>query len=95
MSCSGSDRDGKGMVENLLETMPLELLPLHQGLEEDGSSWRATLPLPDDLLRRVRIQPPVKRIEAHIHGATNDAQSSSPPSGLSLRHNRRCRHQRH
>ncbi|HET8909774.1 MAG TPA: hypothetical protein VFN11_22695 [Ktedonobacterales bacterium] len=95
MSCSGSDHDDKGMVETLLETMPLELLPLHQGLEEDGSSWRATLPLPDDLLRRVRIQPPVNRFDNHIHAAANDAQSSSPPQWPSLRHHRRCRHQRH
>lgn len=92
MSCSGSDHDDKGMVETLLETMPLELVPLHQGLEEDGSSWRATLPLPDDLLRRVRIQPPVNRFDVHIHAAANDAQSSSPLPRPAVR---RCRHNRH
>jgi hypothetical protein len=53
MTSSASDHD----EELKLETVPLELLPLHQGLEEDGSSWRAALPRADNLLRRVAVSP--------------------------------------
>ncbi len=53
MTGSAADHD----EEQALETVPLELLPLHQGLEEDGSSWRATLPLAEGLLRRVAVFP--------------------------------------
>ena len=53
MSYSAADHD----EAKTLEAVPLELLPLHQGLEEDGSSWRATLPRPDNLLRRVAGAP--------------------------------------
>lgn len=35
------------------EIVPSELLPLHEGLEEDGESWRAALPRTDNLIRRV------------------------------------------
>ena len=37
MTGSAADHD----EQHTLETVPLELLPVHQGLEEDGSSWRA------------------------------------------------------
>lgn len=53
MTGSAADHD----EEQTLETVPLELLPLHQGLEEDGSSWRAALPLAEGLLRRVAVFP--------------------------------------
>lgn len=53
MSYSAADHD----EAKTLEAVPLELLPLHQGLEEDGNSWRATLPRPDNLLRRVAVTP--------------------------------------
>jgi hypothetical protein len=54
MSCSAGGRDD----DRAPETMPLELLPLHRGLEEDGSSWRAALPRPENLLRRVTARVP-------------------------------------
>jgi hypothetical protein len=53
MTGSAADHD----EQHALETVPLELLPVHQGLEEDGSSWRATLPLAENLLRRVAVFP--------------------------------------
>ena len=39
------------------EILPPDLLPLHQRLEHDGGSWRASLPPPDTLLHRVREHP--------------------------------------
>lgn len=36
------------------EIVPSELLPVLEGLEEDGETWRAALPRTDNLLRRVR-----------------------------------------
>ncbi|HET9979671.1 MAG TPA: hypothetical protein VFQ32_04470 [Ktedonobacterales bacterium] len=40
-----------------LEILPPDLLPIHQRLEHDGGSWRASLPAPDTLLHRVRERP--------------------------------------
>ena len=72
MSYSAADHD----EAKTLETVPLELLPLHQGLEEDGSSWRATLPRPDNLLRRVVVAP--QNEPQHI-----DSAEPIRPSGAS------------
>ena len=37
-----------------LEILPPDLLPIHQRLEHDGGSWRASLPAPDTLLHRIQ-----------------------------------------
>ena len=39
------------------EIVPSDLLFVHEGLEEDGESWRAALPLAENLLRRVAVFP--------------------------------------
>jgi hypothetical protein len=39
------------------EIVPSDLLFVHEGLEEDGESWRAALPRPDHLLSRVVMRP--------------------------------------
>ncbi len=63
--------------ERTLETVPLELLPLHQGLQEDGSNWRATLPQPDRLLRRMRTYPPGPADSVGTHAQPDQPTSSS------------------
>ena len=79
MTCSGSEHD----EERTLETVPLELLPLHQGLEEDGSSWRATLPLADALLRRVADRAPMN---AHPVSPGQQTPTHQPRRHKRLRH---------
>lgn len=66
------------------EAMPLDLLPLHQGLEEDGYSWRAMLPLPDNLLRRVAGCPPRAAAPTYAFGI-----DFSPVCPFSARRHRR------
>ena len=39
------------------EILPPDLLPIHQRLEHDGGSWRASLPPTDTLLDRMRERP--------------------------------------
>lgn len=86
MSCSGSDHDEEGT----LEAMPLELLHVHQGLEQDGCCWRATLPLPDKLLRRVVVSSTRGMHAAHRAGLDIQMDGSS-----SLLHHRPRRHDHH
>jgi hypothetical protein len=82
MTGSASDRD----EEQTQETVPLELLPVHQGLEEDGSSWRATLPLAENLLRWVAVCPP-----NNARPTTRDVRPAIPAS-VSPAPQRRHRH---
>lgn len=72
MRSSASNHDD----EQTLETVPLDLLPLHQGLEEDGSSWRAALPRADNLLRRVAVSP-LRGGQRDSHIVTTEAQPVS------------------
>ena len=73
------------------EIVPSDLLFVHEGLEEDGESWRATLPLTENLLRRVAVFP--------AHSAARittdfrlDAPSSAPPAPHKHHHHRHTRH---
>ncbi|HEY1389193.1 MAG TPA: hypothetical protein VGF38_11670 [Ktedonobacterales bacterium] len=61
------------------EIVPSDLLFVHEGLEEDGESWRATLPLADNLLRRVVVlpTPPTAYLASDIH---LDFPASAPPA---------------
>jgi hypothetical protein len=54
MTNSASDQHD----DMVLEPVPTDLLPIHQRLEDDGGSWRASLPPLDQLLRRVKARPP-------------------------------------
>lgn len=73
------------------EIVPSDLLFVHEGLEEDGESWRAALPLAESLLRRVAAFPtnttPYLALDVHPN-----IPSSAPP-GPHKRH--RERHTRH
>jgi hypothetical protein len=87
MTGSAADHD----EQHTLETVPLELLPVHQGLEEDGSSWRAALPLADGLLRRVAAFP-IQSSTCLASDSRPDSAASVPPAPhLRPRH----RHTRH
>ncbi len=87
MTGSAADHD----EEQTVETVPLELLPLHQGLEEDGSSWRATLPLAESLLRRVAVFPTPTTAHIAIDFHPNLPASTPPAPHKHHRH----RHTRH
>jgi hypothetical protein len=54
MTNSASDQHD----DMVLEPVPTDLLPIHQRLEDDGGSWRASLPPLDQLLRRVKARAP-------------------------------------
>jgi hypothetical protein len=66
--------------DTALEILPPDLLPIHQRLEHDGGSWRASLPAPDTLLHRVRERPS-RDFRAHEDRATflSTAFSASLP----------------
>ncbi|HKT38410.1 MAG TPA: hypothetical protein VJR48_08550 [Ktedonobacterales bacterium] len=87
MTGSAADHD----EQHTLETVPLELLPVHQGLEEDGSSWRATLPLAENLLRRVAAFPIPSSACLASDSRPGSAASAPPAPHLRPRH----RHTRH
>jgi hypothetical protein len=88
MMCSASDHD----EERTLETVPVELLPLHQGLEEDGNCWRATLPLADNLLRRVAAPLPlhIQRAASALPPVLRASALSAPQKRCRHRHTRHC-----
>ena len=73
------------------EIVPSDLLFVHQGLEEDGSSWRAALPLADGLLRRVAVLP--THTTPYLATDARSAIPASAPSEPQKRH--RHRHTRH
>lgn len=82
--------DGPGDDQSR-EIVPSELLLVHEGLEEDGESWRATLPLAENLLRRVTVFPTC--IATRI---TTDFHLDLTASALRAPHKRhRDRHTRH
>lgn len=66
MTSSASDQRD----DAVLDTVPCDLLPIHQRLEDDGGSWRTALPRPDKLLHRVRVRP-------HRHPLADDVELSS------------------
>jgi hypothetical protein len=73
------------------EIVPSDLLFVHEGLEEDGESWRATLPLAENLLRRVAVFPAY----AAARIATDfrlDVPSSAPPAPHKHHHHRHTGH---
>ena len=72
MTNSASDQHD----DMVLEPVPTDLLPIHQRLEDDGGSWRASLPPLDQLLRRVKARPSRDiRRDAHV-----DDSEPQPPS---------------
>ncbi|HEY7339817.1 MAG TPA: hypothetical protein VH591_02955 [Ktedonobacterales bacterium] len=73
------------------EIVPSDLLLVHQGLEEDGSSWRATLPLADNLLRRV-ADFPTQTIASLARDVHSDISVSAPPAPHRRPHHRHTRH---
>src|SRR6185437_8218148 len=76
------------------EIVPSDLLFVHQGLEEDGSSWRAALPLADDLLRRVAVFP--AHTTPRLASDFRPNIPALPTPAPSESHNRHCRrHTRH
>ncbi|MGE5334917.1 MAG: hypothetical protein ACM3N4_09485 [Nitrososphaerota archaeon] len=60
----------------VLDAVPCDLLLIHQRLEDDGGSWRTTLPRPDKLLRRVRVRPHQHPLADHV--ALSSASLASP-----------------
>lgn len=73
------------------EIVPSDLLFVHEGLEEDGESWRAALPLAENLLRRVAVFP------THTSASTatdshRDILTSAPPAPPKRPHHRHTRH---
>ncbi|HEX5440343.1 MAG TPA: hypothetical protein VFW76_05630 [Ktedonobacterales bacterium] len=77
------------------EIVPSELLFVHEGLEEDGESWRATLPLADNLLRRVVIFPTPMPTPATASPASDihlDVSASAPPAPQKHHRHRPIRH---
>lgn len=76
------------------EIVPSDLLFVHEGLEEDGESWRATLPLTENLLRRVAVFP------AHTASCIRqdfclNAPSSAPPAPPAPHKRHRHKYTRH
>jgi hypothetical protein len=73
------------------EIVPSDLLFVHEGLEEDGESWRAAHPLAEDLLRRVVVFPtsPTARIVTDFHP---DITASAPPAPHKRHHHRHTGH---
>src|SRR6476661_1320357 len=73
------------------EIVPSDLLFVHEGLEEDGESWRATLPLTENLLRRVAVfpTPTTACLTTDFH---LDVPSSAPPAPHKRHHHRHTRH---
>ena len=73
------------------EIVPSDLLFVHEGLEEDGESWRATLPLTENLLRRVAVfpTPTTACLTTDFH---LDVPSSAPPAPYKRHHHRLTRH---
>ena len=77
--------------DQMCEIVPSDLLFVHEGLEEDGESWRATLPLAESLLRRVAVFPAHKaaRITTDFR---LDVPSSAPPAPHKRHRHRYTRH---
>ncbi len=73
------------------EIVPSDLLFVHEGLEEDGESWRAALPLAESLLRRVAVfpTPTAACIAIDVHPSI---PASAPPAPQKRHHHRHTRH---
>ncbi len=73
------------------EIVPSDLLFVHEGLEEDGESWRAALPLAENLLRRVAVFPTHTSASTAID-SRRDILTSAPPAPQKHPHHRHTRH---
>lgn len=75
------------------EILPPDLLPIHQRLEHDGGSWRASLPPSDTLLDRMWERPSQdtrqREDRAAFQSAALSASSLARPIALRPRSRRK------